>query len=308
MKRDDYCLVAIDVAKETLCVLIAGRLFTVANTATGLAALLKHLRSLKCPWVFCEATGGYERALVAMLHQHAILVTVINPALVRHFARSEGIKAKNDPIDTHMILRFAQQKDLAPSVPPKRPELTALMDRRTHLSDELTRERTRLQNSSKLIHASIRRMIGLLEREVKRIEQAISRLIEKDDTAHYAVDVMQKTQGVGPVTAWAILAYLPEITQLSRNRIVAMAGLAPFDKDSGKSKGPRHICGGRHKVRNVLYMAAMAACRHNPVIKPYTQRCSDRGKDKKWIFTAVMRKLLIHLQRNLKKHQICLVS
>ena len=308
MKRDDYDLVAIDVAKEILCVLIAGRLFTLANTACGLAALLKHLRTLKSPWVFCEATGGYERALVAMLHKHAILVTVINPALVRHFARSEGVKAKNDPIDTHMILRFAQQKDLAPSAPPKRPELTALMDRRTHLSDELARERTRLQNSSKLIHASIRRMIRLLEREVNRIKQAISALIEKDDTAHYAADVMQQTQGVGPVTAWAVLAYLPEITQLSRNRIVAMAGLAPFDKDSGKSKGPRHICGGRHKIRNVLYMAAMAACRHNLVIKPYAQRCADRGKDKKWIFTAVMRKLLIHLQRNLKNHQICLVS
>lgn len=308
MKKENHDLVAVDVAKETLCVLLAGRLFSLANSACGLAALLKHLRTLKSPWLFCEATGGYERALVAMLHKHAILVSVINPALVRHFARSEGIKAKNDPIDTRMILRFAQQKDLAPSAPPKRPELTALMDRRTHLSDELARERTRLKNSSKLIHASIRRMIGLLEREMKRIEKAINALIQKDDTAHHAADLMQQTQGVGPVTAWAVLAYLPEITQLNRNRIVAMAGLAPFDRDSGKSKGPRHICGGRHKIRNVLYMAAMVACRHNPHIKAYAQRCEDRGKDKKWIFTAVMRKLLIHLQQDLKIHQICLVS
>jgi transposase len=114
--------------------------------------------------------------------------------------------------------------------------------------------------------------------------------------------------GVGEVTAWAILAYLPEITQLSRNRIVAMAGLAPFDKDSGASKGQRHICGGRHKVRNVLYMAAMTAARHNPHIKDYVERSMERGKAKKWAYIAAIRKILIHLQRTLTDQNICLVS
>lgn len=307
MNKDNHDLVPVDIAKNSLCVLMAGQINDLANTPKGLAHLRRKLRGLHNPWVFCEASGGYERALVDMLHEASILVTVINPALIRHFAKSEGMKAKNDPIDTRMILRFAQEKDLEPTSPPKRPELTALMDRRTHLSDELAREKTRLQNSPKRIHGSICRMSRYLKHELNWIEQAIKSLIEKDQTAHLAADLMQQTKGVGPVTAWAILAYMPEITQLSRNRVVAMAGLAPYDKDSGLHKGPRHICGGRHKVRNVLYMAAMVACRHNEVIKPYAQRCIDRGKDKKWILTAVMRKLLIHLQRILKNQQICLV-
>jgi transposase len=308
MNAKNHDLVAVDIAKDTLCVLSQGRLSSVANAPRGLAGFVQYLGQLKSPWVFCEATGGYERALVDRLHKAGILVTVINPALLRHFTRSEGVKAKNDPIDTRMILRFAQQKNLAPTPPPKRPELSALMDRRTHLSNELTREKTRLHNSPNLIHASIRRMIRLIERELTRIEQAIKALIKHDEIAHRAADLMQQTDGAGPVTAWAIIAYLPEITQLNRNRIVAMTGLAPFDKDSGLSKGSRHICGGRHKVRNVLYMAAMAACRHNPIIHDYAQRAERRGKDSKWIYTAVMRKLLIHLQRVLKNNQICLVS
>jgi transposase len=308
MDHKMHDLVAVDIAKNELCVLSAERTFTLANNSRGLRALQEHLGTLKSPWVFCEATGGYERDLVGMLHEQGILVTVVNPARVRYFARSEGMKAKNDPIDTRMILRFAQQKNLSPSPPPPRPELTALMDRRTHLSDELTREKTRLQNSPKLLHASMRRMIRVLEREQDRIEQAIRAQLKEDVPARRAADLMQQTKGVGQVTAWAILAYLPEITQLSRNRIVAMAGLAPFDRDSGTSNGPRHIFGGRQKVRNVLYMAAMCASSHNPLIKQYADRADARGKTKKWIYTAVMRKLLIHLQRTLKNHQLCLVS
>ena len=307
MNLQEYDLVAVDVAKDTLCVLSEGHLSSVANAPRGLNRFVQYLGKLQSPWVFCEASGGYERALVNRLHEAGIVVTVINPALLRHFARSEGVKAKNDPTDTRMILRFAQEKKPAPTPPPPRPELTALMDRRTHLSDELTREKTRLQNSPNLIHASIQRMIRLLEREHKRIEQAIKTLINNDNTAHRAADLIQQTDGAGPVTAWAVIAYLPEITHHNRTRTVAMTGLAPFDRDSGLSKGPRHICGGRHKVRNVLYMAAMSACRHNPIIRDYAQRAERRGKDPKWIYTAVMRKLLIHFQRVLKNNQICLV-
>lgn len=301
-------LVAIDIAKDELCVLIGEHTFHLDNNRRGLRELRKHLDGLKAPWIFCEATGGYERELVGMLHQEEILVTVLNPARVRYFARSEGMNAKNDPIDTRMIKRFALEKKLLPTQPPKRPGLTALMDRRTHLCDELAREKTRLQNSPELIHESIRRMIGHLENELSGIEKAICAEVKNDDVAKRATEVMQQTQGVGPVTAWAILAYLPEITQLSRNRAVAMVGLAPFDRDSGTSKGTRHICGGRQKVRDILYMAAMTAATHNPVIRDYVAKAQNRGKETKWAYTAAMRKLLIHLQRILKKEQICLVS
>jgi len=308
MNPKNHHLVAIDIAKDQLCVLSGEHPFKVHNTPAGLRKLHQHLAGLKSPWVFCEATGGYERALVQKLHQNAILVTVLNPARVRHFARSEGIRAKNDPIDTRMILRFAQQKTLAATPPPRRPELTALMDRRTHLCDQLAREKTRLQNSSQLLHESMRRMIRCIEEELSLIEEDIQQYIQRDPVAKQTTQILQTVQGVGPVTAWAILAYLPEITQLSRNRISAMAGLAPFDKDSGKTNGPRHICGGRQKVRDILYMAALAASQHNPHIKQYVQRLIARGKSHKSALVAAMHKLLIHLQRLLKKQQICLVS
>jgi transposase len=129
-----------------------------------------------------------------MLHEQNIVLTLLNPARVRYFARSEGIKAKNDPIDTRMILRFAQEKKLSPTPPPRRPDLTALMDRRTHLSDELTREKTRLQNSPKLLHASMRRMIRVLERELARIKQAIELQVKQEASASQAAELMQQTK------------------------------------------------------------------------------------------------------------------
>lgn len=300
-------LVAIDVAKASLEVRLGGAQKQFENSPKDLRALRTALGKLSAPWVFCEATGGYERALLEMLHKNEIPVTLINPARVRAFARSEGVKAKNDPIDTRMIERFAQEKDLCPTPPPPHPELTALMDRRRHLSNELTREKTRLQNSPKLLHSSMRRMIAQLQRELARLEKAIRLQIDKSEPCQRAATVMQEVKGVGEVTAWTIIAYLPEITALKRNQTVSLAGLAPFDRDSGAMKGHRHICGGRHKVREVLYMATTCAAQHNPVIKSYVDGLRARGKPYKCACTAAMRKLLLHLQSNLRKNKICLV-
>lgn len=306
--KSEYTVVGIDVAKEELEVRLGGQHQRVPKNPKGFAALRRELHLSPPAWVFCEATGGYERGLLAMLHQHRITVSLLNPARVRAFARSEGVKAKNDPIDTRMIERFALEKNLSPTPPPKHPLLIALMDRRRHLKDELTREKTRLQNSAPSLHASMRRMIAVLQREIAKIETAIRLEVKKHEPSQQAADLMQTVVGVGEVTAWAILAYLPEITQLHRNQLVCLAGLAPFNQDSGKSHGPRKICGGRHKVRDVLYMAATCAATHNPVIKPYVDRLRARGKPYNSACTAAMRKLVIHIQSLLKKQQISLVS
>lgn len=309
MKTKTDQIVAVDVAKEQLEVLLPpGRRLRVSNDARGLRALLRQLKALERPWVFCEASGGYERALLQRLHREHITVTLLNPARVRAFARSEGVKAKNDPIDTRMIARFAREKDLAPTPPPPHPHLTALMDRRRHLAEQLKREKTRLRNCPACIQASIRRMIALLQRELQKLEKTIREQLKEKPRYRQAAALMRTIQGVGEVTSWSILAYLPEITQLSRNRVAALAGLAPYDQDSGSSHGPRQICGGRHKVRAALYMAALVAAKHNPHIRAYVTAALRRGKNAKWTVVAAMRKILMHIHATLQKGQITLVA
>jgi transposase len=262
------------------------------------------------PFVICEATGGYERALMTRLNQEHLPVCRVNPARVRAFARSEGVRAKTDPIDAHVLLRFAQEKELRPTKPvdPAQDRLAALLDRRSHLSEQIAREKNRLQNSCQQIHSSIKRVLRFLEKEEDRIEQHIRELLNQDVHLQAQAKALQRIQGVGEVTAWTILAYLGEITTLKRNEVVALAGVAPFNKDSGKMKGRRRIIGGRAKVRACLYMAATTAASHNPVIKPYVKRLRDQGKPYKCAIVAAMRKMLLHMRSELINLQPGLAS
>ena len=301
-----YHLVAIDIAKETLEVLsAAGSRDELPNDSAGLSRLLKLLKVLPHALVVCEATGGYERPLLAALYQAGIAVVVLNPQRLRAFALSEGIKAKTDSIDARMILRFAQQKRLQPlpAPDPKTQELAAWLDRRSHLSEQQAREKNRLQNSPKSIHRSIKRMISVIEKELALVERQIEKLIATSASLQAGVAALQSVKGVGKVTAWTLLAYLSEMPLLTRNKVVALAGIAPFNRDSGKTSAKRSIFAGRAKVRRCLYMAAQTAAMHNPVIKPYVQALIARGKPYKCAIVAAMRKLLIHLQSLLKLQQ-----
>jgi transposase len=301
-----YHLVAIDIAKETLEVLSAdGKRGELQNDSAGLRRLLRLLKLLPNVLVVCEATGGYERPLLAALHQAKIAVAVLNPQRLRAFALSEGIKAKTDKIDARMILRFAQQKRLQPlpAPDPKTQELAALLDRRSHLTEQQAREKNRLQNSPKSIHRSIKRMIGVIEKELALIERQIEKLIATSASLQAGTAALQSVKGVGKVTAWTLLAYLSEMPLLTRNKAVALAGIAPYNRDSGKSSSKRSIFAGRAKVRRCLYMAAQTAAMHNPVIKPYVQGLIARGKPYKCAIVAAMRKLLVHLQSLLKIQQ-----
>ncbi len=308
MNQDKYNFIAIDVAKDSLAIQSAQRGWQIPYNKKALAGLIEEISQPKTPWVVCEATGGYERVLMSLLHKKGITVTLVNPARVRAFANSEGIRAKTDPIDARVLLRFAQEKSLQPTPPPEphREKLAALMDRRSQLSEHLAREKNRLHKSSTVITESIERMIALIEEEIKGIGKAISTLIAKDEALKNNSDKLQSVKGVGEITSLTLLAYLGEMTKVNRNELVALAGLAPFNRDSGKRKAKRAIQGGRAKVRKCLFMAARSAATHNPVIRDYVAGLIERGKPYKCAIVAAMRKLLIHLQSLLKNQKKCL--
>lgn len=298
--------VAIDISKATLQVQDDRGSFAVANNPKGHRKLLGYLESLAHPLVVFEATGGYERALLESLHKAEVPLAMVNPARVRDFAKSEGVRAKTDPIDGKIILAFARSKALRPMTPPSevRVKLAALLDRRGHLVEQLAREKNRLQNSENFIQRSIKRMIKILEREIATLDRAIDKQIDSDPGLKSRAEIMKSIKGVGRITAWTLLAYMSEIETLNRNKLVALAGIAPFNRDSGKLRGERTIQGGRAKVRKSLYMAALTAATCNPVIAPYVQRLRNRGKPYKCAIVAAMRKLLIHIQSQIKTAQL----
>lgn len=298
--------IAIDIAKETLQMQDEHQALSLTNNARGYTRLLRHLQACQNPLVVFEATGGYERDLGQFLQKNQISFAVVNPGRVRDFARSEGMRAKTDPLDAKMILAFAQSKSLQPMSPPSEAcqKLAALLDRRDHLVEQLTREKNRLQNSEKLILGSIKRMVRILEKEINAIEKAIHELVQATDGMRTRAGLIESIQGVGKITAWTLLAFLSEIEQLSRNKAVALAGLAPFNRDSGKFIGKRAMMGGRAKVRKCLYMAAHSAASCNPIIAPYVKGLRERGKPYKCALVAAMRKLLIHIQSVLKKAEL----
>lgn len=303
---DPIHYVAIDVSKATLQVQDDQRAFAVSNDSKGHRKLLDHLRGCPNPLVVFEASGGYERDLLRSLHRAAMPLAMINPARVRDFARSEGVRAKTDPIDGKMILAFAKSKTLKPMEVTSEVllKLAALLDRRSHLVEQLAREKNRLQNSETFIHRSIKRMIRILEKEITALEAAITKLVGSDPGLQSRAGIIESVKGVGKVTAWTLLAYLSEIETLDRNRLVALAGIAPFNRDSGKFSGRRSIVGGRAKVRKCLYMAAHTAATCNPVIAAYVQGLRDRGKPYKCAIVAAMRKILIHIQSLMKRAEL----
>lgn len=299
-------LVAVDVSKATLEIKTDHVSFSVSNTIAGLKKLIKKLKLNENLFVICEATGGYERLLMNTMHDAGIPICRANPARIRAFARSEGVRAKTDPIDALMILRFAKEKDLRPTISaePERKKLAALLDRRHHLTDQIAQEKNRIQNSPEEIHDSINRMLKILKEEIDAIEDLIRETIRSHALMSAQMECLMQIKGVGKVTAWVIVAFLGEIDKLTRNQLVALAGIAPFNRDSGIFKGKRKIIGGRGKVRAALYMATVTASMHNPVIKEYVDGLRARGKPFKCAIVAGMRKMLIHMQSELKNLQL----
>lgn len=305
MEKGNRKWTAIDIAKDELELRNDKGSWKQAYTKQALDNLTGRLKKLTDAWVICEASGGYERDLLGALHAAKIKVCLVSPNRIRAYAISEGIRAKTDKIDTSVMLKFAKSKNLRPTPAPSKEQvkLAALMDRRSQLSDALAQEKNHLQNSSCIIHTSIKTIMRALERQIQGIEKKIKELIEAHGYMRRCDELFQSVSGIGEVTSWSLIAYLNELGRLKRNEAVALVGLAPFNRDSGKSSGKRHIHAGRAKVRSCLYMAAQSAARYNPVIRPYVQRLKDKGKPYKCVMVAAMRKLLIHLQCLIKNIQ-----
>lgn len=299
--------VGIDVAKESfdVCVLPEGKRATLTQDAKGRKQLLAMLPPSGRCLVTLEATGGYERPLVVALAQAGHLVAVVNPRQVRDFARGIGIVAKTDRIDAEVIARFGH--DVRPRVTlptsKKQLELDQLVTRRRQLIDLRTAEKNRTETiSSKVVRKSIQRVVELLNKQITRVEREIAELVDSDEDLKDKSNLLTSTPGVGTTTAVALIAELPELGRLNRQQIAALAGLAPFNRDSGRFRGKRSIFGGRRGVRSALYMAVLTARTWNPVIRAFAERLKSQGKSFKVVMTACMRKLLIILNTMVKNN------
>jgi transposase len=288
--------IGIDVAKAELVVHARPALedWTVPNTARGIDELVDRLVPLAPHGIVLEATGGYERAVVAALAARGLPVVVVNPRQVREFARATGQRAKTDRIDAALLALFGER------VRPERrglsdeatSDLAALVLRRRQLTDMLVAEQNRLGLARRAVRKSLKKHVAYLERELHLTDAELRDAIEASPVWRVNDDVLQSAPGIGPVTAQTMLATLPELGTLTHKQMSALVGVAPMAHDSGAVRGKRAIAGGRAAVRAVLYMATLVATRHNPVIRAFYQRLLAAGKPKKVALVACMRKLL----------------
>lgn len=294
----------VDISKSVLDMSVAGRAASqYANDPAGLAQLVRALQQLPAVRVICEPSGGFERELLSALWSAGIPVSLVNAARVRAFARAQGLLAKTDAIDAIVLREYGEllqpESMVAPS--PARQRLAELVQRREQLVGILTMEEQRLgQAREPVVRKLCASLITALKSQVQQVEELIAAQIDDDDTLRGQSERLQQVKGIGKVTASTLLAELPELGQLTRNQVGALAGLAPFNRDSGQHRGRRTIRGGRSKVRRVLYMAAIVAARFNPILKAFYQRLVCAGKPKKVALTAVMRKLVVLLNHLLK--------
>lgn len=302
----------IDVAKDSLEVHLAGQSHSLANTAAGIGRLLKLIsKQPDCDTVhvICEATGGYERGLCAALNLREITLSVVNPRLVRDFARAQNRLAKTDRIDAAMLAAYGQAiKPAATQAPDAATvRLAQLASQRDVLVEERARHETRLhQAADPWIKKQILRLIATLGAEIARLEEVMGKLVEGNTPLAQKTQRLEQASGIGWRGAMCLCAYMPELGGLHRGQAAALAGLAPFNRDSGQWRGQRHISGGRAPVRRILYLASLNAARKNPVLKAFYQRLRAAGKPGKVAMTAVARKLLVLLNSALKNPQLSL--
>lgn len=291
------CFAGIDISKDTLDVhVIPDDLsFSVSRDEAGLEALVARLQPMTPQLVAMEATGGFETLVAASLSARGLPAVVVNPAQVRHFAEALGKRAKSDPIDAAVIAAFAEAvRPQARALPDGETlALSELMARRRQLTEMLKAERAREPRAaSKRARQSIRRVITTLEAELADLDGDVDKKIRASPLWQVRADLLQSVPGVGPTTARTLLAELPELGALSRREIAALAGLAPWTRQSGQWRGRSMIGGGRPQVRTAIFMAALVASRHNPTLKAFRDKLIAAGKPKIVAIIAVARKLL----------------
>lgn len=292
----DAIYVGIDVSKDRLDVhvLPSNLAFAVARDGKGIGALSERLKTLLPTAIAVEATGGFETVVAAGLSGADLPVVVVNPAQVRAFARALGKRAKTDPIDAAVIAAFlaATRPEVRPLPDEDTRRLADLVARRRQIVEMMTAERQRDKRASAKTRKSIARLLRALEKELSVLDHDIDDAVRGSPVWRDKEDLLKSVPGIGDVTARTMLAELPELGQLDRRQIAALAGLAPWTRQSGQWRGRNFIGGGRPVVRSSLFIAAMVAARHNPTLKLFHQRLITAGKPKKVAIIAVARKLL----------------
>ena len=291
--------IGIDVAKAQLefACRPSGETGTVANDEPGIGELVARCRTLAPTLLVCEATGGYEAALVAALATAGLPVVVANPRQVRDFAKATGQLAKTDALDAQVLALFAERVRPAPRPLPDAAAqaLEALLTRRRQLVEMVTAERNRLLVAREPVRRDLQQHIRFLERRLREADDDLHTAVKASPLWRVKDDLLQSVPGVGRVVSLTLLAELPELGRLSHKEIAALVGVAPLARDSGTRRSKRLVYGGRAPVRAVLYMAALVASKCNPVIRTFYLRLRAAGKPAKVALTACMRKLLVIL-------------
>lgn len=289
--------VGIDVSKDRLDVHLrpSGEAFAVARDSDGVEALATRLLTLEPELVVLEATGGFETVVAAGLAAAGLPLAVVNPRQIRDFARAVGRLAKTDPLDAAVIAHFAEAvRPQARAVPDDASRaLGELVARRRQIVEMMVAERNRrrLMTQRKAIR-TVERVLATLQKQLSEIESEIDDAIRGTPAWRATEDLLTSVPGIGPTIARTLIAELPELGQLDRRRLAALAGLAPFNHDSGKLRGRRAIAGGRRPVRAALFMAVLVSIRRNLPLAQTYHRLVAAGKPPKLAITACMRKLL----------------
>ena len=295
MKVEKKLSIGVDVSKETLDIAVGkdGLFTTIKNNARTIRHLFTSLSVEEIAQVVVESTGGLEQTLLGELSAASIPVALINPARVRYFAKSTGQYAKTDRLDARILAEYGEKVKLRLYRLPSDEEnrLSDLGSRRRQLLEMIVSEKNRYQAMPRL-QKSIQKHLAWLQEEVLQIESETEGLLAEHQEWQEKREILTSCKGVGNVTAFTLIAELPELGSINRKEIAALVGVAPINHDSGKRRGKRTTYGGRSKVRSVLYMATMSAIRYNPVIATFYNRLIENGKKKMVALVAAMRKLL----------------
>jgi len=300
----DARYVGIDVSKDRLDVHVqpTGEAFAVARDGEGLASLVARLKPLAPHVVAVEATGGFEMTVAAAIAGAGLPLAIVNPAQVRHYAQALGRRAKTDRIDAEVIARFAAAVRPEPRPLPDEATqaLADLVTRRRQIIAMMVAERQRATRLPKRLKRSCERVVRVLEKELAALDQDIDTTVRGTPAWRVKEDLLASVIGIGTITARALIADLPELGTLNRRQIAALVGVAPFTRESGQWRGKSFIAGGRPTIRAALFVATMAAVRHNPSIRDFRDHLIARGKPKMVAMVACMRKLLTILNAILR--------
>jgi transposase len=306
--QSENTAVGIDVSKTEFVVAVhpTGETWSSGTTPEAIDELVHRLAILTPAIIVVEATGGYERAVVAACATAGLPIAVVNPRQVRAFAQALGRTAKTDAIDAVILALFGArvQPEVRAVVDAETPALAGLVARRRQLLEMLGAERRRLAQAPPTgpIPRDLRHHIRWLERRVSDVDEEIGTAIQQSAVWRVHEDLLRTVPGIGPTVARTLLAELPELGRLDRRAIAALVGVAPFNRDSGQWRGRRMIWGGRASVRAALYMGALVASRYNPILRAFYQRLRAAGTPAKVALVAVMRKLLT-IANAMVKHQ-----